>query len=126
VLVKLITFTHENKNSDEARKKRRRNRKNESESYDVAAYIGTLSFLWDMPYRWVRILVGGIFTGDTLFQIFQILIGKFVMELTPPTVQVLVFLLPIGKVGWKLSTLSVFCLRIGQNLKGVVKEKGDD
>jgi len=29
-------------------------------------------------------------------------------------------LLPIGKVSWKLFTPSVFCLRIGQNSKGVV------
>jgi len=28
------------------------------------------------------------------------------------------------KVDWKLFTLSVFCLRIGQNSKGVVEEKG--
>jgi len=32
--------------------------------------------------------------------------------------------LPIGKVDWKLFTLSVFCLRIGQNSKGVVEERG--
>jgi len=37
---------------------------------------------------------------------------------------VLVLLLPIGKVGWKLFTLSVFCLRIGQNLKDIVEERG--
>jgi len=46
------------------------------------------------------------------------------MESAPPTVQVLVLLLPIGKVDWKLFTLSVFCFRIGQNTKGVVEEKG--
>jgi len=45
------------------------------------------------------------------------------MELAPPTVQVLVLLLLIGKVGWKLSTLFVFCLRIDQNSKGVVEER---
>jgi len=57
------------------------------------------------------------------FLIFQTLIGKFVMESAPPTVQILILLLPIGKVGWKLFTLSVFCLRIGKNSKGVVEEK---
>jgi len=31
----------------------------------VAAYIGILSFLWDVPCQWVRILVGGILSGDT-------------------------------------------------------------
>jgi len=31
-----------------------------------------------------------------------------------------------GKADWKLFTLSVFCLRISQNSKGVVEEKGDD
>jgi len=41
------------------------NKKNESESYRVAAYIGILFFLWDVPCRWV--LVGGIFSRDTLF-----------------------------------------------------------
>jgi len=59
-------------------------------------------------------------------QLVRILIGKFVMESGPLTVQSYVLLLPIGKVGWKLFTLSVFCLRIGQNLKGVVEKKGDD
>jgi len=46
------------------------------------------------------------------------------MESASPTVQVLVLVLPIGKVGWKLFTLCVFCLRIGQNSKGVVEERG--
>jgi len=46
------------------------------------------------------------------------------MELAPLTVQGLVLLLPIGKVGWKLFILSIFCLRIGQNSKGVVEERG--
>jgi len=58
------------------------------------------------------------------FLISQTLIGKFVMESAPPTIQVLILLLPVGKVGWKLFTLSVFCLRIGQNSKGVVEERG--
>jgi len=58
------------------------------------------------------------------FLISQTLIGKFVMKSAPLTVQGLVLLLPIGKVGWKLFTLSVFCLRIGQNSKGVVEERG--
>jgi len=57
------------------------------------------------------------------FLIFQTLIGKFVMESAPPTVQVLVLLLPIGKVGWKLFTLSVFCLRIGWNSKDIAEKK---
>jgi len=48
------------------------------------------------------------------------------MESAPPTAQVLVLILPIGKIGWKLFTLPVFCFRISQNLKGVVEEKGDD
>jgi len=34
--------------------------KNEGESYDVATYIGILSFLWGVPCRSARILVGGI------------------------------------------------------------------
>jgi len=35
---------------------------NESESYDIAAHsIGILSFLWSVPCRPVRILVGEIF-----------------------------------------------------------------
>jgi len=46
------------------------------------------------------------------------------MELAPLTVQGLVLLLPIGKMVWKLFTPSVFCLRIGQNSKGVVEERG--
>jgi len=58
--------------------------------------------------------------------ISQILIGEFVMESGPPIVQDLVLLLPIGKVGWKLFTLSVFRLRIGRSSKGIVEEKGDD
>jgi len=41
-------------------------KKNESEYYDVATYIGLLSFLWNVPCRLVRILVGGILFGDTL------------------------------------------------------------
>jgi len=45
------------------------------------------------------------------------------MESALLTVQGLVLLLPIGKVGWKLFTLSVFCLRIGQNSKGVVEKR---
>jgi len=45
----------------------RKQEKNESESYGVAAYIEILSFLWDVPCWWVRILVSGIFFGDTLF-----------------------------------------------------------
>jgi len=37
---------------------------NESESYDIAAYIGILSFLWGVPCRPVRILVGeSLFLG---------------------------------------------------------------
>jgi len=51
------------------------------------------------------------------------LVGKFVMESAPSIVQVLVLLLPIGKIGWKLFTLFVFCFRIGQNSKGVVEER---
>jgi len=46
------------------------------------------------------------------------------MESAPFTVQGLVLLLPIGKVDWKLFTLSVFCFRIGQNSKDVVEERG--
>jgi len=46
------------------------------------------------------------------------------MESAPLTVQGLVLLLPIGKVDWKLFTLSVFCFRIRQNSKGVVEERG--
>jgi len=60
-LITLISLTTPNKNLDEV------NRKNESVSYGVAVYIGTLSFLWDVSYRWVRILVGRIFAGDALF-----------------------------------------------------------
>jgi len=40
---------------------KRNSEKNESESYDVAVYIEILSFLWGVPCRPVRILVGGIF-----------------------------------------------------------------
>jgi len=58
------------------------------------------------------------------FLMSQTLIGKFVMESAPFTVQDLVLLLPIGKVDWKLFTLSVFYLRIGQNSKSVVEERG--
>jgi len=46
------------------------------------------------------------------------------MESAPLTVQGLVLLLPIGKIDWKLFILSVFCLRIGQNSKGVVEKRG--
>jgi len=96
-------------------------RKNESGSYDVAAYIGILSFLWDVPCWSVKILVGGILFWTYTFLISRTLIGKFVMESAPLTVQGLVLLLPIGKVGRRLFfPLSVFCLRIGQNSKGVV------
>jgi len=56
---------------------------NESESYDVTTYIRIFSFLWDVPYRWVRILVDGIFFGEYTFLISQTLIGKFVMEPAP-------------------------------------------
>jgi len=48
------------------------------------------------------------------FLIFQTLIGKFVMESALLTVQVS-DLLPINKISWELSTLSVFCLRVDQN-----------
>jgi len=46
------------------------------------------------------------------------------MELAPLTVQGLVLLLLIGRVGWKLFSLSVFCLRIDRNSKGVVEKRG--
>jgi len=58
------------------------------------------------------------------FLISQTLIGKFVMESVPSTVKVLGLLLLIGKVSRELSTLSVFYLRVGQNSKGVVEERG--
>jgi len=64
----------------------------------------------------------GFFLGIH-FLISQTLIGKFVMESAPLTVQNLVLLLSIGKVCWKF-TLSIFCLRIGQNSKGVIEERG--
>jgi len=101
-----------------------RNRKERQRAYNVATYTGILSFLWDVPCRSVRILSWESFLGIH-FLISQTLIGKFVMESAPLTVQDLILLLPIDKVGWKLFTLSVFCLRIGQNSKGV-EEKGDD
>jgi len=46
------------------------------------------------------------------------------MESAPLTVQDLVLLLPIDNIDWKLFTLFVFCLRIGQNSKGVDEERG--
>jgi len=45
----------------------RKKRENENDSYDVAAYIGILSFLWDVSCWWIRILVDGILSEDTLF-----------------------------------------------------------
>jgi len=51
---------------------RKRKRKNESESYSVAAYTGIPSFLWNAPCRWIRILVGGIFSEDILFNFSNI------------------------------------------------------
>jgi len=94
--------------------------KNESESYDIAVYIGILSFMLDVPCQWVRIFDWWNPFLGIHFLISQILI----MKSAPLTVQVLVLLLPFGKIGWKLFTLSIFCLRIDQNSKGVVKERG--
>jgi len=75
-----------------------------------------------VPCRSVRILVVGILSRDTLFNFsdfdWEVCYGPAL-----PTVQVLVLLLAIGKVGWKLFILSVFYLKIGENSKGV-KERG--
>jgi len=77
-----------------------RKNENESESYEAAAYIGILFFLWDMPCGLGFWLMESFL--EIHFLISQTLIGKFVMESAPPTVQVLVLLLPISKVGWEL------------------------
>jgi len=66
---------------------KRNSEKNESESYDVAVYIGILSFLWSVPCRSVRILVGGILFLGIHFLISWTLIRRFIMESAPLTVQ---------------------------------------
>jgi len=81
-------------------------KKNESESYDVATYIGVFSFLWDVPC-WLGFWLVGSLLGIHLL-ISQTLIGKIVMKSAPLIVQDLVLLFSIGKVGWKLFTLSIF------------------
>jgi len=80
----------------------------------MSAYIGTLSFLWDVAYQWI--LVGGIFTGGTSFNFsnFDWEVCHGVGSTHSPG-----FSFTIAY--WQ--TLSVFCLRIGQNLKGVVEGK---
>jgi len=64
----------------------------------------------------------GFFFRVYALLISQTLIGKFVMESGPLTVQGLVLLL--AKWVGNCLCLSVFCLKIGQNLKGVVEERG--
>jgi len=61
-------FDHKQTKYPETRKRLEKNERmnesanenaNESESYHVATYIGILSFLWGVPYRPVRSLIGG-------------------------------------------------------------------
>jgi len=85
----------ENKSSNEQTISGNRTDKR-GESYDVAIYIGILSFLWDVSCRLVRILVRSSLRIH--FLIFQTLIGKFVIESAPSTIQILVLPLPIGIV----------------------------
>jgi len=47
------------------------------------------------------------------------------MKSAPFTVQGLVLLLPIGKVGWKMFTLSVFCPRIDHKIWKALSRKGE-
>jgi len=61
-----------------------------------------------MPCRLIRILVGGILFGDIFSNSQALIDGKIVMESAPLTVQDLVLLFSVGKVGWKLFTLSIF------------------
>jgi len=46
---------------------KRNSEKNKSEFYDIAVYIGILSFLWAMPCQPVRIWLVRYFFGHTLF-----------------------------------------------------------
>jgi len=77
---------------------------NEKKFYDVAAYIGIFSFLWNVPSWWVRILIGGILSENILFNSSNF--PWIVVESVLSTVQVLILLLLIGKgINWKSSTI---------------------
>jgi len=69
--------------------------KNKSESHGVAACIGILSFLWDVPSRRLGFWLVGSFLGIQ-FLIFSSFVERFIVKLAQPTVQVLILLLPIG------------------------------
>jgi len=42
-------------------------KKNENVLSGEVAYIEILSFLWNIPSRWIRILIGGFLSGGILF-----------------------------------------------------------
>jgi len=66
--------------------------------------------------RWIKSLVDGILSGGIISQIF---VSKFV-ESAPYTVQILVLLLLINKVG--NPSYQFFCLKISRNSDGVVEK----
>jgi len=63
------------------------------------AYIGILSFLWDVANRWIKILVGEWGRGGIILY-FSNFRWKVHHGVGSTTIQVLVLLLPIDKVGW--------------------------
>jgi len=108
-----------NTSPDKSEKKMR-----ERKRIGVAAYIGIFSFLWDVPCQWVRILVSGILSGDTLFNFsnFDWVVCHKVGSTHSPSFGFI--LLSIGKVDWKLSSLFIFCILGLVKIRKALSRKG--